>query len=61
MSMGKRLIVSLAAIVAACGLTGCAGFEGKRNISLKLGILGNSVEWNSSCAGKYQMESPVVK
>lgn len=59
--MGKRLFVVLVAIVAACGVSGCAGFEGKRNISLKLGILGNSVEWNSTCSGKYEMESPVVK
>lgn len=34
-------------------LAGCAGFTGKREISFKLSIMNNSIEWTSTCDGNY--------
>ena len=41
-------------------LTGCAlPFSGKRDVDLKVNILGNTVEWKSNVAGDYvQPDAP---
>jgi hypothetical protein len=51
----KIAIILLSALL----LSGCAGFSGKRSISLKLTILANTFEWSSTCDGAYPEKEPV--
>jgi hypothetical protein len=50
--------MKILAIIAALSLTGCAGFTGKREISFKLSIMNNSIEWTSTCDGGYSEKDP---
>ena len=40
-------------IAAVLLFAGCAGFSGERAVGLRLNILGNTIEWESTCTGEY--------
>lgn len=59
----KRVIVEtlaqvLTLILIVCMivlLSGCVGFSGKRKAIVEVNILGNTVKWESTCDGEYDV------